>query len=52
MCWSLLVCECMCVRVYWCVSALEFIGVCVSCGLLVCECLCVFCSFLFCECVC
>jgi len=29
MCWSLLVCECMFVGVYWCVNALEFIGVCV-----------------------
>jgi len=29
-CWNLLVCECMCVGVYGCVSAsvLEFIGVC------------------------
>jgi len=28
-CWNLLLCECMCVGVYWCVSTyvLEFIGV-------------------------
>jgi len=45
LCWSLLLCECVCVGICWCVSekcVLEFVGV----SVLVCLCL------LLCECVC